>query len=43
MIYVSELIEMSRMKHQKIKLVLSLDRLIVEVSKKMKKEFFNYF
>ena len=26
------------MKHQKIKLVLSLDRLIVEVSKKMKKK-----
>jgi hypothetical protein len=31
------------MKHQKIKLVLSLDRLNVEVSKKMKKKIFQQF
>jgi len=31
------------MKHQKIKLVLSLDRLNVEVSKKMKKKNFQQF
>ena len=31
------------MKHQKIKLVLSLDRLYVEVSKKMKKKIFQQF
>ena len=31
------------MKHRKIELVLTLDELIVEVSKKMKKKSFNYF
>jgi hypothetical protein len=31
------------MKHRKINLVLTLDELIVEVSKKMKKKIFNYF